>query len=314
MASKSYRNWAAGVTLAAVGYFGYTQLFDASEPVEKEPVAQTIHLQGSPAANPLGAPPSQPPQAEPSERSEAWATAAQPKEKIGELKEEDRRKALSFFNKFQQEKNDYIRKFDYLDYTFSVLGRDLKKAHVLGLDERALAQIIRDTAVRAYQDLQFQQPQTAFERLSQANNMRIAHSLSGMMENGEIDYTYAEQIAGAPLESVNERKIALAVPAGKEVYGVLRELTPEQVANLPDDDLHRYQTMANLVEYVVSSAELFGTVFQRKQDRYDAIGADRATWYDKYNGIHEMIEAELKRRIDREFENPAPNPWTAPGR
>ncbi len=314
MTLKSYRNWAAGVTLAAMGYFGYTQLFDASEPVEKEPVAQTVHLQGgAAAANPFGASPSLP-QAEPTERTEAWAAAAQPKEKIGELKEEDRRKALSFFNKFQQEKNDYIRKFDYLDYTFSVLGRDLKKAHVLGLDERALAQIIRDTAARAYQDLQFQQPQTAFERLSQANNMRIAHSLSGMMENGEIDYTYAEQMAGAPLESVNERKIALAVPAAKEVYGLLRDLTPEQIAKLADDDLHKYQTMANLVDYVVNSAELSGSVFQRKQDRYDAIGAVRENWHDRYNGIHEMIEAELKRRIDREFENPVPNPWTTPGR
>lgn len=313
MSGHSVRNWAAGVTLVAAGYFGYTQLFETPETPEKEPAAHTITLQGGPAANPFGPPPSET-VTEPSPAANAWVAATEPQAKAAELKEEDKRKALSFFRKFQEENTDYIRKFDYLDYAFSALGRDVKNAHVLGLDQAALANLIRSTSAWALQDLQRQQPQTAFEKLSQANNMRIAHTLSGTMDNGENNPVYSEQIAGATYDSINERKIALAVPAAKEVYGLLIDLTPEQVANLPDDDLHKYQTMANLVEYVVSSAELSGTVFQRKQDRYAAIGADRDTWYSKYNNIHEMIEAELKKRIDREFENPQPSPWTVPAR
>lgn len=320
MSSNSVKGWIAGVGISALaGLYGYTQLFDTPEPQEKrEPVAQTIHLKGGAGANPFAVTSEPPPEAEEPQSpvASAWSGAASEPQKKTDISEDQRRAAISFFEKFKAEQTDYARKFDYLDYAFGELGRNLDNAHILGLDKRELASLIRNTSLRTIQELQYQPPaDTAFGRLMQANNMRIAHQLSGIADDGNLDGLYAEQVTGITYDSINQNKIALALPAAKEVYATLQALTPDQVANLSDDEVQHYRTMTNLVDYVLNSHELTYNVFQRKEDRYAVLGADKEGWYQRHLDLHDMLAAEMKARIDRKQPAPeTPSPWGTPGR
>lgn len=320
MSSNSVKGWVAGVGLSALaGLYGYTQLFESpEEPKEREHAAHTIHLKGGAGANPFAVTDEPPPEAEepPSPVASAWSGAASEPQKKTDLSEDQQRAAISFFEKFKSEQTDYARKFDYLDYAFGELGRNLDNAHILGLDKRELASLIRNTSLRTVQELQYQPPaDTAFGRLMQANNMRIAHQLSGIADDGNLDGLYAEQVTGMTYDSINQNKIALALPAAKEVYASLHALTPDQVTNLSDDQVQHYRTMTNLVDYVLNSHELTYSVFQRKEDRYAVLGVDREGWYQRHLDLHDMLAAEMKARIDRNQPAPeTPSPWGAPGR
>lgn len=321
MSSNSVKGWVAGVGLSALaGLYGYTQLFESpEEPKEREHAAHTIHLKGGAGANPFAVTDEPPPEAEepPSPVASAWSGAApEPEKKNPEISEDNRRAAINFFQKFKSEHSNYARKFDYLDYAFGEIGRNLDNAHILGLDKRELASIIRNTALRTVQEFQYQPPaETALGRLMQANNMRIAHQLAGIADDGSFDGLYAEQVTGMTYESINEQKIALALPAAKEAYANLHAMTPQQVANLSDDEVQHYRTMTNLVDYVLNSHELSYKVFQRKEDRYAAVGADKEGWYQRHLDLHDMLSAEMKARIDRSQPAPeTPSPWGTPGR
>lgn len=320
MAEQSIKSWIAGLGLSAlVGIYGYTQLFETPEPEKKQEASNGIHLKDGAASNPFAAARGEQRSEEPQEVSpvaNAWTRTAGASEKDSDFDPERLQMARSFFRKLQAENNDFVRKFDYLDYAFNAIGRKLDNAHLLGLDKRGLAAMIRNVSLRAVQDLQYQPPaDTAFGRLMQANTMRIAHEMSGIADDGTFDGLYAEQVTGMTYASINDRKIALALPAAKEAYALLRNLAPEQVAALSDDELHHRQTMTNLVDYVLNSAELSDVAFQRKENRYAAVGADEDNWYQRHLDLHDMLAAEIKARMDREQKAPTtPAPWGEPGR
>ncbi|MBK6896147.1 MAG: hypothetical protein IPH06_06110 [Alphaproteobacteria bacterium] len=325
MSGKSFRNWAAGLTIAAAASYmlvsGDPQTEDG---LSETPAAVTPAKQTPPVPQANAFPPPLPGRDETATAEKkvekAWSQASKPPQTAAKDQPSwvAQARAKNFYEKFKRE-NDFAKKLEYLDYIFDALNSDIKNASILGLKPEELASTIRNTAHRAFQDLSYRQsPETALDQLFLANDMRIAHRLSGLKDDGSFDETYAEQITGISYDAVNSRKKEVAVPAAGEALAQLRNLehqalvAPQALHSLTDEQIQEYFTRFNLVQYVLESYDLDEQLIQNHgtSNKFTALNLNRTQWQDLLDNLGESLFNVEKERLRRQFGNPllAPEP------
>ncbi|MBK9586077.1 MAG: hypothetical protein KA099_00150 [Alphaproteobacteria bacterium] len=320
MSGKSFRNWAAGLTIAAAA--GYMLVSGDSEPEAppEEPRKEQVRppQAAKPAPPAVLQPPPPPAAAQPPSVAQSWSKATT-KDKEGVPTKPTwlgQARARNFFDKFKSEP-DFIKKVEYLDYIFDALQNDIRNADVLGLQPKELSRLIRDTAYRGFQDMaMLPPPQTDLERLTRANDMRLAHLMIGLKDDGQKDEVYAEQMTGMTYESIDERKIEAAVPAAAEALTILRELdyqrlaSPQAFQNLTDEQIQEYHTLFNLVQYVLESYAVNEQVEKRygHTNKWTALSLSRSEWEQLRDEQQEALHALETVRLQRQFGAPESAP------
>ena len=170
---------------------------------------------------------------------------------------------------------------------------------MLGLAPQELARLMRENGARAINELQQNIDSgggSALDQILRVNLLRVAMNYSGMMEDGNNNNAYAEQIANTTFTNLQAKILALAPAAAKQAVTDVRDFTysPSTPDQLTQETFTKFYT----IQYALDSPEFEDTLGKTYAQRLAALGMSPDEW-SILDDKRAAMEEQWKEKIER---------------